>query len=161
VDPRVAPLLEIVRLNTRLFRNCLEDWTGRQAAARPTPETNSAAYIALHLVDARYHLLSLLGAGRANSLASYTEDRDGMEDFVSYPGLLEIGDGWTDASRALEHRLGTLTAAELDEPLDTPFPVYDTTRLGVLGFLVQHDSYHIGQLALMRRFAGLPAMRYT
>jgi uncharacterized damage-inducible protein DinB len=33
--------------------------------------------------------------------------------------------------------------------------------LGALTFLVQHDSYHIGQLALLRKHAGLPAMRYT
>lgn len=160
MDPRVAPLLEIVRLNTRLFRHCLEDWTPRQASTRPTVETNSAAYIALHLLDSRYRLLSHLGAGRINALGEFTEDRDCMEDHVSYPGLLEIGDGWTDASHALEQRLRTLTAAELDEDLETDLPVFDTTRLGVLGFLVQHDSYHIGQLALMRRFAGLPPMRY-
>lgn len=160
MDPRVGPLLEIVRLNTRLFRHCIEDWTPRQAASRPTPETNSAAYIALHLLDARHRLLGHLGAGRLNPLGHFIEDRDRMADHVSYPGLLEISDRWTDASHALEDRLCTLTAEELDEPLETDLPVFDATRLGVLGFLVQHDCYHIGQLALMRRFAGLAPMRY-
>jgi uncharacterized damage-inducible protein DinB len=32
--------------------------------------------------------------------------------------------------------------------------------LGALTFLVQHDSYHLGQLSLLRKWAGLPAMRY-
>jgi uncharacterized damage-inducible protein DinB len=27
-------------------------------------------------------------------------------------------------------------------------------------FLVQHESYHLGQIALLRRYAGLPAMKY-
>jgi uncharacterized damage-inducible protein DinB len=30
----------------------------------------------------------------------------------------------------------------------------------ILTFPVQHDSYHIGQLALVRKPAGLPAMSY-
>ena len=33
--------------------------------------------------------------------------------------------------------------------------------LGALTFLVQHDSYHLGQLTFLRKLAGLPAMRYT
>jgi hypothetical protein len=33
--------------------------------------------------------------------------------------------------------------------------------LAVLTFLVQHDSYHIGQLSLLRKHAGLPAMQYV
>ena len=33
--------------------------------------------------------------------------------------------------------------------------------LGMLVFLVQHDSYHIGQLSLLRKYAGLAAMSYA
>ena len=35
------------------------------------------------------------------------------------------------------------------------------TTLGMLTFLVQHDSYHIGQLSLLRKYAGMPAMQYS
>jgi hypothetical protein len=38
--------------------------------------------------------------------------------------------------------------------------VGDRTLLGALAFLAQHESYHVGQLALLRKYAGLPAMRY-
>ena len=37
----------------------------------------------------------------------------------------------------------------------------DPSTLGSRAFLVQHDSYHIGQLAMLRRVHGLPAMRYS
>jgi len=30
----------------------------------------------------------------------------------------------------------------------------------MLTFLTQHDSYHVGQLALLRRYMGLSAMSY-
>ena len=31
----------------------------------------------------------------------------------------------------------------------------------LLTFMVQHDSYHLGQLSLLRKLAGLPGMSYT
>jgi uncharacterized damage-inducible protein DinB len=33
--------------------------------------------------------------------------------------------------------------------------------MNLLAFFVQHDSYHIGQLALLRKHVGLPAMQYA
>jgi uncharacterized damage-inducible protein DinB len=55
-----------------------------------------------------------------------------------------------------------MTAADLDAPLTTQFPgAADQTVLSALTFLVQHDSYHVGQLALLRKYVGLPAMRYV
>jgi hypothetical protein len=41
------------------------------------------------------------------------------------------------------------------------FPLGDSTELGLMAFLVQHDSYHIGQLGFLRRQLGKPAMAYT
>jgi uncharacterized damage-inducible protein DinB len=37
----------------------------------------------------------------------------------------------------------------------------DSTRLGMIAFLTQHDSYHVGQAAFLRRQIGRPAMTYT
>jgi uncharacterized damage-inducible protein DinB len=64
-------------------------------------------------------------------------------------------------ARALRDRLQRLTPEDLDAATTTRFPTATPTILGVLAFLVQHDSYHIGQLALLRRQVGLPPMSYT
>jgi uncharacterized damage-inducible protein DinB len=77
------------------------------------------------------------------------------------PPLAEVQQAWTLASHALRDRLETITSAELDATVKTRFPVPDQTMLAVLTFLVQHDSYHIGQLSLLRKHAGLPAMQYA
>ena len=39
-------------------------------------------------------------------------------------------------------------------------PVDDKSNMGLLIFMMQHESYHIGQLAILRKQAGLPAMSY-
>src|SRR5438876_10107106 len=72
MDPRVAPLAETVRLNTRLFRNCLDGVADEQARMRPSACTNSAAYIAAHLVESRYYILTYLGLKQASPLERYT-----------------------------------------------------------------------------------------
>jgi uncharacterized damage-inducible protein DinB len=33
--------------------------------------------------------------------------------------------------------------------------------LGLIAFLVQHDSYHLGQIAFLRKQLGKPAMSYA
>jgi hypothetical protein len=68
---------------------------------------------------------------------------------------------WDAASEAIADRLAAASAAELDRPAPHRFPVGGATLLGALGFLAQHDSYHVGQLALLRKLAGLPGMKYA
>jgi uncharacterized damage-inducible protein DinB len=161
MDPRIAPLTQILRLNTRLFRNCLEGIGDEQAAVRPSASTNSAAYVAAHVADARFYLLKLLGAEQPNPLAAYLAGAKSIDDVKKSPPLAEVQQAWTLASHALRDRLETITSAELDATVKTRFPVPDQTMLAVLTFLVQHDSYHIGQLSLLRKHAGLPAMQYA
>jgi uncharacterized damage-inducible protein DinB len=163
MDPRIGPLTEILRLNTKLFRNCLEGVSDDAAARRPSSTTNSAAYIAVHVAEARFFLLKMLGAEQPSPIAAYLAGVRGIEDVKQFPSMAEIQRAWTTASHALRDRLEAMTAAELDARIASPFPlpVADPTTLSLLAFLVQHDSYHIGQLALLRKHAGLPAMQYV
>ncbi|HEX7240446.1 MAG TPA: DinB family protein [Longimicrobiaceae bacterium] len=155
------PLAEIYRLNTRLLHNCLDGLTEEQGQARPVAAANSAAFVAAHLADTRFAIAAWLGAPRANPLAAALADARGIDDVRDLPTLAEIRAAWDAASRVVEERLAALTASELDAPAPERFPAGGPTLLGALAFLAQHDSYHVGQLALLRKAAGLPAMRYA
>ena len=159
MEPSIAALADMLRLNTKLFRNCLDGMSEEQARLRPSGTTNNAAFVATHLADSRYYLLKALGAERANALASYLEGVRGIEGMTRWPTLDEIQSAWTDASRALRARLDALTAADLDSPSGARFPAPWSMREALV-FMVQHDSYHVGQLSLLRSHAGLPAMSY-
>lgn len=160
MDIRIAPLAEILRLNTVLFRNCIDQLTDEQAAVRPTNGTNSAAFIAAHLASSRFYLLNTLGVQEPDPLAPYLDGRKGIDDIAQLPSLSEIDEAWTQGAHLLRDRLDALTAAEIDAPSSVAFPLANGTLLGTLTFLVQHDSYHLGQLSLLRKYCGLPAMRY-
>ena len=64
-------------------------------------------------------------------------------------------------SAHLQTVLDRLTAAELAEPTAQRFLAEDTTRLGMVAFLVQHDSYHLGQIGFIRRQLGKSPMSYA
>jgi uncharacterized damage-inducible protein DinB len=161
MDPRVALFAETLRLNHRLFRNCLEGFSEEQLRLRPAGACNNAAFVAAHLVDSRCWMLAQLGSGGPSPLARYTEGKRGIDDMTEFPSLAELEQAWEAASAAVANCLDTLSAAQLDEPVDLGVLAETHTTLGLIAFVVQHDSYHLGQLSLLRRQAGLPAMSYA
>src|SRR5262245_66135107 len=104
MDPRIAAIADILRLNTKLFRNCLDGFTDAQARVRPSATMNSAAFVAAHVADARYLMLRVLGAERPNPLASYLAGSRSIDEIVTLPTLAESQAAWTDAARALRDR---------------------------------------------------------
>jgi uncharacterized damage-inducible protein DinB len=160
MDPRVEPLAAILRLNTRLFLNCLDGLTDDTARLRHAGGVNSATFIAAHVTDSRHFLLRTLGGALENPLSPFLDKARSIDEMSDWPALDAVRSAWKDVSAALDTRLGTATTDELSSTVEARFPGVERTRLGALTFLVQHDSYHLGQLALLRKPAGLPAMSY-
>ena len=64
----VMPLCTILKLNTRLFINCLEGVDEVTARKRPGDSTNNISYVACHILDSRYYLAKYLGRNVDNPL---------------------------------------------------------------------------------------------
>jgi uncharacterized damage-inducible protein DinB len=161
MDARVAPLVEILRTNTRLFLNCLRDVDDAAGTTRVSDRTNHLTFIAVHLVDARDYLLGSLGGERVAPFAAYGLDAvSSIDEVGALPPLLEVVAAWEEVSRRLTDRIAVLDGAVWDAEAPTRFPVDDPTTLGMLAFLMQHDSYHLGQLAFLRKHLGFGAMPY-
>jgi uncharacterized damage-inducible protein DinB len=161
MDPRIPPLTGILRTNTKLFGNCLDGLTEEAARVRPSGTTNSATFVAAHLAESRFYTLKVLGAERPNPLARYLGEWRAIEEITEWPSLAQIRSAWAEATAALEARLAAITTAELNAPSGTQMPIEDRSLLGLFAFMLQHDSYHVGQLSLLRKYAGLPAMSYS
>ena len=163
MDARVIPLHADFQLNTRLFLNCLDEVTDEIARTRPTADTNHLAFIALHLHNARHFLGKYIGVVEADPFEQITRDAASLEDIDIYPSLAEMRTAWMEISLAIEQRFIHLTGSVIDRPspAEAPeFPVHDKTVLGGVAFLLQHEAFHLGQMALLRRLHGLPAMSW-
>jgi uncharacterized damage-inducible protein DinB len=161
MDPQVAPLSSLFDLNTDLLLNCLEGLSDGEAQRRLEAGGNSVTFLAAHLTDSRHFLVSRLGHPLPNPLARYLADVRSIEDITDWPTLDEIRYAWLAVSGHLRAVLRGMTAGELAEPDSHRFPVSDGTRLGMITFLVQHDSYHLGQIGFIRRQLGKTPMSYA
>ena len=162
-DNRMSLLSAALRLNTRLFLNCLEDVDDEASRIRPTHQINSMAYIALHMHDARHYLAKYLGVDEPDPFEQITSNANGPEGIPVYPSVAEARTAWMEVSLALDRRFAELTAQDLDSPSpeqDYEFPTEDKTVLGGISFLLHHESYHLGQLGMLRKLLNLPAMSW-
>jgi uncharacterized damage-inducible protein DinB len=161
MDARLTPLFTILDLNTDLLLNALDGLTDSEAQHRLSGGGNSVAFLAAHLTDSRHFLASRLGHPIPNPLARYLADAKSIDEIRSWATLDQVRAAWISISAHLLTAFESLAAEELDRPNAHRFPCDDTTTLGLIAFLTQHDSYHIGQAAFVRRQLGRPAMTYA
>jgi RimJ/RimL family protein N-acetyltransferase/uncharacterized damage-inducible protein DinB len=161
MDPQVAPLHAVLELNTDLLLNCLDGLTDAEVRERLPGGGNSIAFLTAHLTDTRHFLSRRLGHPLPNPLSRYLAQAGSIDDIVEWPSLDEQRAWWRGVGRHLCDVVAGRTAEELRRPDLHRFPMGDSTELSLIAFLVQHDSYHIGQVAFLRRQLGKPAMAYT
>ncbi|UCC72142.1 MAG: DinB family protein [Gemmatimonadota bacterium] len=160
MDSSIVPLYEILTLNTRLFLNCLEGVDDGTARKRPTDDTNSIGFLACHVLHARYFLAGNIGLDLVNPFQELFDAAHDVND-LEVPPLDELRAVWSDVSAQLIGHLPALTGERLSGASEVEFPVDDGTLLGCVAFLAEHESFHIGQMALLRKYFGLDGMAYT
>jgi uncharacterized damage-inducible protein DinB len=161
MEPQVAPLHAILKLNTDLLLNCLDGLPEEDALQQLEGGGNTLAFLAAHLTDTRHFLANRLGHPLANPLSRYLAEASSIEEIVEWPTLAEQREWWRAVSRHVCDVLAGRTAEDLRRPDAHRFPLGDSTELGLIAFLVQHDSYHIGQMGFLRRQLRKPAMSYA
>jgi len=147
-------------LQSKLFLNCLDGITDEAALVRPGDGLNHMAFIAAHLVDARHWLARTVGLVAENPFAERLAGARGIDDLKDCPSVTEARSAWRALAQPLEAHFETVDASVLDRQARTQFPVSDKSLLGTVAFLLHHEAYHIGQLAMLRRYVGWPAMSY-
>jgi uncharacterized damage-inducible protein DinB len=157
----LAPVAEIYALDTTLLANCFTGVSDAQAATRVLVGTNSMAFVAAHVIDARFYAATLLGRTVPNPLEATLGAVERIEDVTSMPPAAELLEMWTSISNVLAGALESASAERLEAPSPRRFPVRDGSVLGALTFLAQHESYHVGQLALLRKALGHSPMSYA
>lgn len=160
MHPSIVPVAAIFRLNTQLVLNCLDGLDEGLAARRGEGARNSISFLVAHLTETRHYLASVLGQPLASPFSPAFTHARSIDDAGELPSLRELTAYWERISAHLAVVVERLDTPRLAQPGAT-LPGTDGTILGSLAFLAQHDSYHLGQIALLRRGLGLPAMTYS
>jgi uncharacterized damage-inducible protein DinB len=134
-----------------LFRN-LDGITHEESFIEPQPAGNCLNWVLGHMVATRNRLLPLVGAPQIwpREQAYRYSGRDGAD--WSRANAMHLDSIKTDLARSQQQ---LLTALESMSDKDLGAPSYDGRPLAeVVGFFCFHETYHAGQIALLRRVIG-------
>jgi uncharacterized damage-inducible protein DinB len=162
VEAAAGPLRALIDLNTDLILNCLDGLEEADGAARIAAGTNNIAFLVAHVADARFFMAKLLGQSLENPLEAALAGVTSIDEARNLPSLGELRETWAAVSAHVRRCVDAASAAQWSAPSGSQyaFPIDDQTLLGAVAFLVQHESYHLGQISLIRKARGHAAMSY-
>lgn len=160
VRARKAELIaKILRMQDRFFLNVIKDF-GDHFDQRPNDVTNHGVWLAGHIVSCRLLIGNLIGLELPNPYPGLFEYGKGIDPEIEYPTLEDFRKNWQEISGQVSEAVFEMEDKHFEKRSPLPCPLGD--RMGdLLAFLVQHESYHIGQLGLLRKYFGKEAMRYN
>lgn len=156
----VYPLANTLAFNSEVVHLALEDLRPEDALYRTrNGEGSSIAFLVGHLASSRHGILKTLGKTTENPYKELFGGDASATDGTGYPSLPELIQGWNQTAEKLAAALDALTAEDLLKPAPAGYPTPDQTVRGVVGFLGWHETYHVGQIGLIRRELGYTAIR--
>jgi uncharacterized damage-inducible protein DinB len=122
-----------------------------ESCRRPGPQGNTMNWVLGHVVASRNDILALLGrppVWGAQEATPYARGSAGMSNPAAARPFPEILQALERSQTSIRERLDEMSAADLDAPTEK------ATVGEELAFLQFHESYHAGQVGLLRRLLG-------
>ncbi|MCP4203453.1 MAG: DinB family protein [bacterium] len=156
----ILPAATLFRFNSEMLSLGLSDLSQEDAVHRlKNGDGSSIAYLVGHITSSRYGLLKSLGVASENPFQDLHGAGVGSKDGSAYPPITELKAGWDEAAGKLHAALDAITDEEALAEEEGGFPIPDPTLRGRLTFIAWHESYHIGQIGILRTEMGYPSMR--
>ena len=165
VESRLGLLMALYDMHTKYFMNVIDGISEQDTHNRLNTKANHIAWIAGSIVHERYDLAYILGVSRDEvneneKLQGLFSDHQGIQDKAEYPSLATYRAAWERISPVLKERLQNLNDEQLQQPDPYDMPGQDITLADSIAFLIDRESYCIGQIGLYRRLLGYEAMKY-
>ena len=155
-----APIATIFAINDSFVLPALEGLTHNELWTAPTDRNNAMLWIAGHVVHTRATILQLLGEpvdtgwGKLFDRGAPAAKRS---DADRYPSCEDIEKAMREITPRLHAKLASLDDAYLAGPARLQVPGTKTVA-DELAFFALHESYHVGQLAYVRKGLGYPGL---
>ena len=154
MDTAIAAIVPLFRATDQLFHSALEGISRDDLLRRPHDNSNPLIWVAGHAMTSRASLTRIVGERIENPWSEMFARGATVDDDVSYPEAADIISLWDAVTEKLMVRLDQLTDDELAKPSPFPLPTSDKTKRGTIVFLNYHETYHIGQMAYLRKWLG-------
>lgn len=162
-------LLAQYDLHNVLFNNVIAAISDEEANKSVADPMNSVKWLAGHLLWANANLANIGGTKIEVKWRDhfYTKEGGGPDDFNApkseLPTLEQIKNKWNEDAPVIRKGLENLPEEALNSvvPIQHPIAPFDNTLAGLWAFINDHQSYHIGQIGILRRSLGKTAMKYS
>lgn len=153
--------VQTFRRNTRLLLNAIDGISDEDSLRRPNENTNHIRFLTAHLIDVRHLMATTLRIEADNELEVYLKNARSIEDVGELPGMKERTRLWSGISGKVDLELSVIPSESMHQESTVRFPLTSNTFGDKIAFLIQHEMFHIGQIALIRKFLGYRAMKWS
>jgi len=153
----IAPIAMTFSTNDNLVFRALDGLTHEELWRAPTGRNNAMLWVAGHVVQTRAIVLEQLGEPFETGWGDLFGRGATVSDANRYPERDEIERKMQDVASRLQTKLASLEDEYLAGPATIELPNV-TTMADQLAFFALHDSYHVGQLAYIRKSLGYPGI---
>lgn len=144
-----------IRFNNHLLTLATEGFGESHWSFRPETGGSSALWILGHLASSRRVMRRLAGDAVEESDWEKFFRRGTRPEDATYPPTDEFVQEFFSSGEALAGHLATLPEDVASGASPIEFPDGSKTVEEALHFLYFHETYHLGQVGLLRRLAGL------
>jgi hypothetical protein len=154
MDAIISTISSLFHTNDVLFHRALDGIDREHLLQRPHDGSNPLIWIAGHAMTSRCSLTKMIGEDVENPWSELFKRGATIDSNISYPEIQEIVSLWEGITEKLMARLKSLTDEELSKPSAFPVPAGEKTQRGAIVFLNYHETYHVGQMAYLRKWLG-------
>jgi hypothetical protein len=147
----------IFSFNDNFLLRALDGLTQEELWRAPTIHNNPMLWVAGHIAQTRATVVRMLGEHFETGWGNFFDRGTKVEDAKQYPSGAEVARITSEVSSRLRTALTTLKDERLSGPASLHIPGIKTFG-DELAFFALHDSYHVGQLAYIRKSLGYPGL---
>lgn len=152
-----APIALIFAFNDPFVLQALDGLTPEELWRPLTKSNNPLLWVAGHIVQTRAMVLQIIGEQADTGWGTLFDRGAKIGDPKDYPSGPEIVRVMSEISPRLHAALAALKDEQLCRPSSLPIPGLQTLT-DELAFFALHESYHVGQLAYVRKGLGYPGL---
>ncbi|HVH89384.1 MAG TPA: DinB family protein [Terriglobales bacterium] len=121
----------------------------------PTDRNNSTLWVGGHVAQTRASVLQMLGKSVETGWGDLFNRGAAVGESSRYPSGADVERVMREVSPRLRTAISALSEEQLAKAASLPIPGIKTLA-DELAFFALHDSYHVGQMAYIRKGLGYP-----
>ena len=154
----IAPIARMYRLNEYFFGQALDGLSVEELWRRPAENANPMIWIAGHMTDTRAVVLKALHEDFELPWGEQFKRYCKVGEPSQYPDVAQIRSAMADISERIRSRLAAVTDEQLDQFATGVGVPNARTLMHEIAQLAWHDSYHLGQMAYLRKALGFDGL---